>query len=418
MKIFRPKITQEGAEVRVSARVEVNTSKTELSQELWFIFPSSCRDNVTDHLNGFVVALLPLAMTLEEDMQMEGVLSPRLLRGLEEYQSIQCAWKPTSFKPIKIESDLLQPTERDRSEPVVGCSFSGGVDSSFTLWRHLPENERDHAWRISHCLMINGFDSDSDINNSGHFNRIQQALEPMMDHLGLQLIVCRTNYMSFSDPYILKQSFGAMVTSPALILGRLFSSLFIPASYRFDEFFRDGSHLLFDHLLRTETMEIIHDASHLTRPEKTAIISKWSDTYTTLRVCFNKTSYREETNSIENCCKCEKCIRTMKSLEMYGGLEKYKTFPRRPSHLDVWMCYYGYKGVRIHAKEIISQALKVGRADIVIDYCIAIVKSMIIKIPRELIGRLHLTVVEWSEAHATPISRLLPRLRRRVRRIK
>lgn len=108
----------------------------------------------------------------------------------------------------------------------------------------------------------------------------------------------------------------------------------------------------------------------------------------------------------------------MKSLEMYGGLEKYKTFPRRPSHLDVWMCYYGYKGTRIHAKEIISQALKVRRTDIVIDYCIAIVKSMIIKIPRELIGRLHLILVEWSEAHATPISRLLPRLRRRVRRIK
>jgi len=414
MKVFRPWIHEDGDDVVVSARVEVDSARTELPSELWFAFPSSYREHLTDHLNGFAVALLPLAMTLGEDLRMEGVLSPRLLRGMEEYQRIQCAWRPTPFKAVGIEPDQLQPAGLGPLETGVACSFSGGVDSSYTVWRHLPENEPNRRYRISHCLMINGFDADSDVENAGHFSRIQKSIEPMLEDLGLHLVVCRTNYMSFSDPNILKQSFGAMVTAPALVLGRLFSCFFVPASYRFDEFCRDGSHLMIDHLLSTESMETVHDSSHLIRPEKTATISNWSATHATLRVCFNATGYREDTKSIVNCGRCEKCIRTMKTLEMSGSLEKYTTFSRTPSHLDVWMCYFGSKGARLHAREIMSQAWKARRMDIWLDYCIAIAISLAIKLPRDFIQRLHLILEERSESYAEGVRRVLPRLRRRA----
>ena len=414
MRIFRPKIVEDGDEVCVSARIEVNSAKTELPGELWFRFPGSCKDHVTDHLNGFAVALLPLAMTLGENLQMEGVLSPHLLRGMREYQRIQCAWKPTFFKPVSIDPDQLQPSEMGLLGTGVGCSFSGGVDSSYTLWRHLPENEPMQQYRISHCLMINGFDADTDIENEGHFSKIQRSIEPLMESHDLELIICRTNYMSFSDPRILKLSFAAMVTSPALVLGRLFSCFFVPSSYRFDEFFRDGSHLLLDHLISTESMETIHDSPHLKRPEKTAAISNWSATHSTLRVCFNTTGYREDTHTILNCGRCEKCIRTMKTLEIFQGLEKYTTFSRKPGHMDVWKCYYGSSGARIHAREIMSQAWKAGKLDIWIDYCIAIAVSLAIKWPKILLQQVHLFLEEHSESYAIRVRRLFPHLRRRA----
>lgn len=414
MRVFKPTIVEDGDEVCVSARVEVTSARTELPGELWFRFPLSCKEHVSDHLNGFAVALLPLAMTLGENLCMEGVLSPRLLRGMEEYQRIQCAWKPTSFKPVSIEPDHLQAAEGNPVGPGVGCSFSGGVDSFHTLWRHLPGNERNPTGRISHCLMINGFDADSDIGDKGHFSRIRKSFEPMMRSHGLELIVCRTNYMRFSDPNILKASFGAMVTAPALVLGRLFSCFFVPSSYRFDTFFRDGSHLMLDHLISTESMLTIHDSSHLDRPEKTAIVSNWSATYSTLRVCFNTTGFREDTGSIMNCCRCEKCVRTMKTLEILGRLDQYTTFSRTASHLDVWKCYYGSRGSLIHGMEVMSQAWQAGRLGIWLDYCIAIAVSFVTKVPRELIQRIHLFLEERSDFYAMHVRRLFPRLRRRA----
>ena len=232
--------------------------------------------------------------------------------------------------------------------------------------------------------------------------------------LGIQLVVCRTNYMSFSDPNILKQSFGAMLTAPAMVLGDLISCFFVPASYRFDEFFRDGSHLVMDHLLSTESMETVHDSSHLIRPEKTAVVSTWNATHSTLRVCFNTTGYSQDRRSIVNCGRCEKCIRTMKTLEILGTLERYGTFTRKPGHLDVWLCNYGDKGARLHAREIMKQAWKARRLDIWFDYCIAIGLSFLHKIPRGLLQRLHLALEERSESYAVNIRRLMPRLRKRA----
>ncbi len=414
MRVFKPKIVLHDEEVCVSARVEVNSARTKLPDELWFSFPRRYSEHVTDHLNGFAVALLPLAMTFGENLHMEGVLSPRLLSGMLEYQRIQSAWKPTSFKCVSIAQDRLQPAELGSLRPGVGCSFSGGVDSFHTLWRHLPENEPIHQYRISHCLMINGFDADSDLENNGHFATIHRSIEPMAVSQGVELIVCRTNYMSFSDPNILKQSFAAMVTAPALILGRLFSCFYVPSSYRFDEFFRDGSHLLLDHLISTESMQTVHDSSHLRRPEKTAIISNWAATHTTLRVCFNTTGYREDSGSIMNCSRCEKCIRTMKTLQLFGKLGQYTTFSRTPGHLDVWLCDYGSAGARIHAREIMSQAWKAHQLGMWIDYCIAITVSFVIKVPRGLAQRLHLFLEERSEWYAEHVRKLFPRLRRRA----
>jgi len=418
MKIYQPEVTEEGDEIRISARVETRTCQVALPDSLWFSFPRNFCTHVTGDVNGFAVALLPLAMTLGEDLYMEGVLSPRLLRGMEEYQRIQCAWKPSPFVPVSLEPQILQPTAADSTGAGVGCSFSGGVDSAYSLWRHLPENERNPSYRISHCLMINGFGCDSDLDNSGSFSRIAQSTQPMMDRLGTQLIVCRTNYMAFSDPKILKQSFAAMVTSPALVLGGLFSTFFVPSSYRFDDFFRDGSHLMLDHLIATETMETIHESSHLKRTDKTRAISQWSETYSTLRVCFNKTEYNEETKSVQNCCRCEKCIRTIKTLELYGKLDKYKTFPRKPGHLNVWLCHYDFKGARIFAKEIISEAFKARRFDILIDYCIAIVTTGVFLVPRFLLRQIHLFVENRSDTYAKLVRRVFPHLSEKPRWIK
>jgi len=414
MRLFEPRITEEGAEVCISARVEVDSVKSSLPDELWFRFPIGYKDGLSDQSNGFLVALLPLAMTFGEDIHVDGELSPRLLRGLEEYQRVQITWKPSNYKPVRIHCDRLQPEQVTRERAGVGSSFSAGVDSFDTLWRHLPENEPIPEYRITHTLMINGFDADTDIDNNGHFSRIRKSIEPVMEQHGVKLIICRTNYGQFTDPDILKHSFAAMVAVPALVLGRLFTCFFIPSSYRFDEFLRDGSHLIFDHLIATESMETVHEGSFLQRPEKTANISEWNATYPLLRVCFNATRFDEDTGSIMNCSRCEKCVRTMTTLKILGKLENYTVFSRTPGHLDIWKCYFPQKSSRVHAKEVMSFAWKAGKPGVCVDYCIAFAISAVTRLPRKFLRRIHLSLEQRSEFYAVHIRKLFPRLKRRA----
>ena len=112
-----------------------------------------------------------------------------------------------------------------------------------------------------------------------------------------------------------------MVAASALVLGRLFSSFYIASSYKFThlKLHPDGSHLMLDHLLHTETMEIVHDAGHLARTAKAVAIAQFPATYTTLCVCFKPVTFNPETGILENCCKCEKCARTMIALDLLGS---------------------------------------------------------------------------------------------------
>ena len=414
MRVFQNKIETEGDEICVSAHVEVDSARTVFPEKMWFRFPRRFQAHANMDMNSFATALLPLCMHLNEDLHVDGALSPQLLQGLNEYQGIQCGWRPSPFKRVNIQCQHLIVSESDAEPRAVGCSFSGGVDSFHSLWSHLPKNERIPQYRITHCLMINGFDADSDIEGNGHFSSIQSCIAPAIERNGVDLIVCRSNYMLFSDPNLLKLTFGAMVTAPALALGRLFSCFFIPASYRFQEFFRDGSHLMMDHLISTESMRTIHDGAHLDRPQRTAAIADWDAAHHTLRVCFNTTGIKRESNSIKNCGRCEKCVRTMKTLEILGRLEKFHTFPGRIGRTAVWACYFGDRGARIHGREVMRLAWQRRKWGIWIDYGLAMVVSLITKWPREVMQRAHLYLEEKHEWYARTVRRLFPRLRRRA----
>ena len=105
----------------------------------------------------------------------------------------------------------------------------------------------------------------------------------------------------------------------------------------------------------------------------------------------------------------------MKALEIFGRLERYATFDRVPSHLNVWTRYYGSRSSRLHAREILSQAWRAGKLGIWIDFCIAIAISLVIKVPRDFLRQVHLVLEERSEAYAANIRRLLPRLSKQAR---
>jgi len=380
MIIHKPVIREENREISISAKIEIRNTDKACPPELWFKFPSRYKEYVTDRADGFAVALLPLAMYLGEDLEIRGEVSSRLAFGMREYLRIQSQWKPDFFKMIEIQYDRLAASDASAPLSGVGCAFSGGIDSYHTLWSHLPQNESFSKYRITHALMINGFEIDMDLDNNEDFQNKQNIYEPIMKKNGLEFLVSRTNHMLFAGFEVHKQSFAAFITASALVLGRLFFRFYIPSSYKFTslELHPDGSHLMLDHLLGTETMQTVHDNPHLTRVEKAAALVQWPDTYHSLRVCFQGTAVNKETNTIVNCCRCEKCVRTMTTLQILGVLPKYTSFPKPFKRRDIRNYKLVHKGRPIFTHEMIDYAVQTGRRDIAFDLRCARLKSRIL----------------------------------------
>lgn len=376
MIIHPIQITRENGEICVSTRIETRSSHLSIPKELWFKFPESYENYISNPSDGAAVSLILLSMALGETMEVRESLSSRLVHGLNEYQRIMNLWFPNKLKVIDITCSEYKTRNGNDTGASVGCAFSGGVDSFYTLWTHLSQNERNPNYQISHALFIHGYDLYLKENST--YKACLKSYRQLMEDIGLKLLTARTNIKEFFESL----DWSAVVHGPALIgsaliLSRLFSRFFIPSTYTYDDLFPWGSHPLTDPLLSTETMQVIHDGASINRVEKTAVVSQWSESYSRLRVCW------EKPNGLLNCCRCGKCIRTMTTLNILGVLHHYKTFPLplKSRHIQTWR----FSEADLHHVGWILQRAKLSkRKDIIFNiYCSMFLKK-IIKILRPI----------------------------------
>ncbi|MGA0900474.1 MAG: hypothetical protein ACO3SO_08730 [Luteolibacter sp.] len=333
MIISKPEITEEQDDVCLSAAIRIERKGITLPDRLWFKIPKQHAGNIHAGADAFVVAMLPSAMNVGENILVEGSVSPKLAFGLDHYQHMQNLWWPELFSRVRISFSGYE-ARTARREKAVGVAFSGGVDSSYTLWKHLPENETTPGFAITHALVINGFDKDTDLNLEGSFRKLRQTYEPVLKSHGAEFVSLRTNIRSFREAINmpgtgLEKSYGVALAAAVLALGGFYSRFYIPGSARLprDAHHPEGTHLLLDSWLSSESVDFIHDGADVTRVEKTLAISAWPAMHQCLRVCIDKPAYSPSTGVVENCCRCEKCLRTMIVLEAMGEIGKFDTFP-------------------------------------------------------------------------------------------
>ena len=72
-----------------------------------------------------------------------------------------------------------------------------------------------------------------------------------------------------------------------------------------------GSHPSIDNNIAWADVKVIHDGYELSRQEKIKYIAKYPEYLTHLKVCFSS-------GSNYNCCRCEKCLRTIIALILEG----------------------------------------------------------------------------------------------------
>lgn len=352
--------------VTVSARIEFDTPGIGLPETLWFRFPERFCSLVSDRADGFVSLLVCLAMRVGEPLEVRGKMSPRLLYGLREYQSAVLCFQPPGYQRVEIRCDHLEPVEQEATQTGVLTPFSGGVDSAYTLWSHLPRNQPLPEFQVSHALYIQGVDVALDDDET--MRAIVERHSAMAQRENIELIPAASNMEPFGRyrEWIVFRT-GLYPAAVTQVLGRGFKRFIATGNLGYNNVFRTSRSPSTDYLFSTEALEVVHQGSGARRYQKIAELAKWEELQSVLRICRG-----ESQHGFENCCRCRKCVATMIRLDALGVLPQFKSFPKPLRRTLIWrLPLLDVGGLRADREAIFRDCRRTGRGDLIFDLRVA-----------------------------------------------
>lgn len=194
----------------------------------------------------------------------------------------------------------------------VAMMFSGGVDATATLVKHISEKP----------LLINLQGSDINLKYTEVLENVKKRIENMAEKFSLKVTFVKTEFRNILNEKVLDEfiqvvndnywhalQHGIAILShaaPIAYMKRL-EMVYIASSYTKDDHAKCASDPTIDNLLKMACTSIYHDNFDLTRGQKIDLINEYcknKNLSLDIRVCFNE-------RKTENCCKCEKCYRTI-----------------------------------------------------------------------------------------------------------
>ncbi|WP_338663656.1 hypothetical protein VQH23_00515 [Pararoseomonas sp. SCSIO 73927] len=260
-------------------------------------------------LNYAVLAVLFSAMKSGRTIVVDGPVSRRFLENIEEFQQVFASWTPERYRVVDIVAQKeVDDLPEERKDAAV-CAFSGGVDASFTVYRHLFKRPGKFHQNLRTAVLVHGWDIA--VEQSEAFKRATDASRRMLDGTGIGIATMRTNGRKLLPRW--SQNFGAGLGS---ILHQ-FAGNHDCGLIGSDEPYSDlvlplGSNPISNPLMSSGSFRILTDGCRCTRSEKIAHIADWQRATDNIRVCW------EGPTTGANCCKCEKCIRTIMNFRALG----------------------------------------------------------------------------------------------------
>ena len=149
----------------------VNKDKTEETTELWFTFSNKVSPPHENDCDAYLLATFMEAIRENRSIEVRGSVSKELLSNLVEYQYAWNKWLPDIYNIIDIKCDEVR--EYEQKKPGTICAFSGGVDATFSVWRHTQSKVSYRSQNISMCAIVHGFDIP--IQENEQFEKAQSA---------------------------------------------------------------------------------------------------------------------------------------------------------------------------------------------------------------------------------------------------
>lgn len=278
----------------ISARVRRGSGE---ELRLWFRFPEEFAPAALDG-SPFLAGVLVWAMRAGEDITVDAPVSPRLLDSMDAIFSVYRSFFPGEMKTVAVQAPAGEPPA---ANDVTGSFFSRGADSWYAVLTALEDDPQDPP--LTHLVFCPDFlprDRWSDDLVALKTDKAREATAPT----GCELVIVETNQ---------KRDFrGHQLVAMALALG--FRRMLIPSGGMRGELRPRATHPELDPRFSSERTQVVHygDAS---RMQKVQRIAQSPEALELLHVCRWNSSTTDD-----NCCRCEKCLRTMIQLHSFGAL--------------------------------------------------------------------------------------------------
>lgn len=286
----------------------------------WFEVSEEHAQFLSQSGNPWLALLIPLAVTLGEPLRIGRAVDAQLFEHVQELMRIWKSWYP-HLPIVPIEAEVAEPEKRE-SPSRKAVLFSLGIDAYYTILEHDAAAAAPAAQRpIDDLIYIWGFDVRLDQPEA--FRRRREVAQRVASELDKELVVVATNFRHTEHVRAPGRflSGGCILASSVLALERRYSEVLLSSSHTREQNVPWGTHPLTDPLLSTSQTRIVHYGIEANRLQKTEAVAQSEVAMRALYVCWHPTP------SGENCGACEKCLRTMISLELIGMLDRCATFP-------------------------------------------------------------------------------------------
>ncbi len=305
----------------------------------------------TGSADAFVLAAVPVFMHRAEPMNVSAPVSRRLLAGLDNCQSAWSRWNPSPYARVGISAE-----ERVEGYPTSGramCSFTGGVDGTYSVLRHRSGAAGNATVDLEAALFVHGFDIP--LADGVGFDDSRRRSTAFLDGLGVRSITMRTNLRSVLYDWRFEHgaAVAAMLTAlaPEYGIGLIASTAPYHSSAT-----RWGSNPITDPLLSSGLIDIRYDGAEATRVDKVGALLTTPGAVSQLRFCWES-----EPHDV-NCGVCSKCVHTACAF-LAHGVSDATCFTRWPTIDEIRSIPIATAGVLEGLSWVLDVASEQGRAD-------------------------------------------------------
>lgn len=299
--------------VRLCSNIEYEGT----SHNIWYETDAQWTEYLcTERADAFLVNLLLFAMERGANIICKCDISERLYYQFTEYLIPCISSHISKYQSIAIEGNLS--SEKLPSANAFGTGVSGGVDSLYTVLKHLKRND-GHS--LTHLLFCNaGTNGDFGGEDARETYRLRYAfLKGFADECNLSVVPVDTNINEFLNQ-VQEATHTFRTLSTSLVFQKLFSVYWYGSGYPFDKFrFSAGDTAGYDLLtmqcISTENLTFYSSGGETTRLGKLKFISDNELAQKYLNVCI--------AGGIPNCGHCEKCRRTIMGLFAINKLDNF-----------------------------------------------------------------------------------------------
>jgi hypothetical protein len=287
------------------------------SHEIWI---RTSEKDVVPRADAALALAHVVAMTVPGPLRFEAPVDRELAGRLDEVAAAMDSFKRggswKSGRPLCNRPRIIAPYEASFSAELSGRGvasfFSGGVDS-FSNLKRLED--------LDALVYIAGFDRPAGPGRDDEHAEVKELVATVAGRIGAAVVSVETNVRELYRDRLAGPAWGGHVLGAATrLLAPRFRRLHVAASQAYPSYRANSSHPSLDHLWDADGLRLIHEGPELLRTEKIELIADDPVAQRLLRVCW-------VAGGASNCCRCEKCLRTMVPLAVLGRLEAFSAFP-------------------------------------------------------------------------------------------